>query len=32
MDEDWWAGLWNSAPLEATLWSQADELVGGDGA
>ena len=26
------AGLWDSAPLEATLWSQADELVGGDGA
>ena len=24
------AGLWDSAPLEATLWSQADELVGGD--
>lgn len=26
------AGLWDSAPLEATLWSQPDELVGGDGA
>jgi len=26
------AGLWDSAPLEATLWRQADELVGGDGA
>ncbi|MBX4389231.1 transposase, partial [Mycobacterium tuberculosis] len=26
------AGLWDSAPLEATLWSQADELVGGDDA
>lgn len=24
------AGLWDSAPLEATLWQQADELVGGD--
>lgn len=24
------AGLWDSAPLEATLWSQADQLVGGD--
>lgn len=24
------AGLWDSAPLEATLWNQADELVGGD--
>jgi SRSO17 transposase len=24
------AGLWDSAPLEATLWSQANELVGGD--
>lgn len=24
------AGLWASAPLEATLWSQADQLVGGD--
>ncbi len=24
------AGLWDSAPLEATLWRQADELVGGD--
>lgn len=23
------AGLWDSAPLEATLWSQADQLVGG---
>lgn len=23
------AGLWDSAPLEATLWSQADALVGG---
>ena len=23
------AGLWDSAPLEATLWQQADELVGG---
>lgn len=26
------AGLWDSAPLEATLWKQADELLGGDGA
>lgn len=26
------AGLWESAPLEVTLWNQADELVGGDGA
>lgn len=26
------AGLWDSAPLEATLWNQADELVGGEGA
>ena len=26
------AGLWDSATREATLWSQADELVGGDGA
>jgi len=25
------AGLWDKAPLEATLWKQADELVGGDG-
>lgn len=24
------AGLWDSAPLEATLWDQADKLVGGD--
>jgi len=24
------AGLWESAPLEATLWSQANELLGGD--
>ena len=24
------AGLWDSAPLEATLWEQADALVGGD--
>ena len=24
------AGLWDSAPLEATLWNQADQLVGGD--
>ena len=24
------AGLWDSAPLEATLWRQADALVGGD--
>ena len=24
------AGLWDSAPLEATLWEQADQLVGGD--
>lgn len=24
------AGLWDSAPLEATLWQQADALVGGD--
>lgn len=24
------AGIWDSAPLEATLWRQADELVGGD--
>lgn len=24
------AGLWDSAPLEATLWRQADTLVGGD--
>ena len=23
-------GIWDSAPLEATLWRQADELVGGD--
>jgi SRSO17 transposase len=23
------AGLWDGAPLEATLWQQADELVGG---
>lgn len=26
------AGLWDRAPLEVTLWDQADELVGGDGA
>lgn len=26
------AGLWDSAPPEATLWKQADELVGGDDA
>jgi SRSO17 transposase len=26
------AGLWDSAPLEATLWRQADTLVGGDNA
>jgi len=26
------ASLWDSAPLEATLWSQADEMVGDDGA
>lgn len=26
------AGIWDSAPLEATLWRQADELVGGDNA
>ncbi len=24
------AGLWNTAPLGATLWRQADALVGGD--
>lgn len=24
--------LWDSRTLEATLWRQADELVGGDGA
>lgn len=24
------AGVWDSAPLEATLWQQADALVGGD--
>lgn len=24
------AGLWDSAPLEAALWQQADNLVGGD--
>lgn len=24
------AGLWDSAPLEATLWKQADALAGGD--
>ncbi len=24
------AGLWDSAPLEAILWSQADQLVGGN--
>lgn len=24
------AGIWDSAPLEATLWRQADKLVGGD--
>lgn len=24
------AGIWDSAPLEATLWRQADDLVGGD--
>lgn len=24
------AGIWDSAPLEATLWRQADALVGGD--
>jgi SRSO17 transposase len=24
------AGIWDSAPLEATLWQRADELVGGD--
>ena len=24
------AGFWDSAPLEATLWGQADALVGGD--
>ena len=24
-------GLWDTAPLEATLWKQADDLVGGDG-
>jgi SRSO17 transposase len=24
------AGIWDSAPLEATLWQQAGELVGGD--
>src|SRR3546814_16012546 len=24
------AGLWDSGPLEATLWEQADALVGGD--
>jgi SRSO17 transposase len=24
------AGVWDSAPLEATLWQQADDLVGGD--
>ena len=24
------AGIWDSAPLEATLWRQADGLVGGD--
>ena len=26
------AGLWDSAPLEAALWSQEGELVGSDGA
>ena len=26
------AGVWDSAPLEATLWQQADDLVGGDNA
>uniref|UniRef100_UPI0038D0985A transposase n=1 Tax=Gluconobacter cerinus TaxID=38307 RepID=UPI0038D0985A len=25
------AGLWDQAPLEATLWKQADDLAGGDG-
>lgn len=24
------AGIWDSAPLEATLWHQADDLVGGE--
>src|SRR3546814_17545895 len=24
------SGLWDSGPLEATLWEQADALVGGD--
>jgi SRSO17 transposase len=24
------AGIWDSAPLEATLWQQADDLVGGE--
>ncbi|HEX7743338.1 MAG TPA: IS701 family transposase, partial [Sphingobium sp.] len=24
------AGVWDSAPLEATLWQQADDLVGGE--
>jgi SRSO17 transposase len=24
------AGVWDSAPLEATLWQQADDLVGGN--
>ena len=26
----WARGIWDSAPLEATLWRQADALVGGD--
>ncbi|MBB3862966.1 SRSO17 transposase [Novosphingobium hassiacum] len=26
------AGVWDSAPLEATLWQQADDLVGGENA
>ena len=26
------AGLWDRAPLEGTLWRQADELVSGNGA
>lgn len=26
------AGLWDSAPLQATLWRRGDELVGGGGA
>lgn len=26
------AGVWDSAPLESTLWQQADDLVGGDNA